>query len=109
MVLPTGYEAFPLVALEAAACGLPLLVTRVNGVEDMLVDGVNGFFIERDPENIRVRLAALEESASARATMGIAARDTARTFRWEDVVDSYEALYLEIAGAERSPVADVGR
>src|SRR5205823_427201 len=38
-VLPTAYEAFPLVALEAFATGVPGLVTRVNGVEDFHVDG----------------------------------------------------------------------
>ncbi len=44
-VLPTAYETFSLASYEAAAAGLPLLVTRVNGVEDLLVDGETGWFI----------------------------------------------------------------
>ena len=44
-VLPTSYETFSLVTYEAAAAGLPLLVTRVSGVEDLLADGLNGWFI----------------------------------------------------------------
>ena len=51
-LLPTAYETFSLVTYEAAACGLPLLVTKVNGVEDLLRDGENGWFIERDAADI---------------------------------------------------------
>src|SRR5690606_35585564 len=51
-VFPTLYEAFALVTLEAAAAGLPLVTTRVNGTEDFVVDGENGAFIERDPASI---------------------------------------------------------
>lgn len=50
--LPSCYEAFPLVALEAASCGLPLLVTRVHGVEDFVLDGENGWLVERSVNSI---------------------------------------------------------
>jgi len=45
-VLPSVYETFLLVALEAAAASLPLIVSRVHGVEEYLNDGTNGFLIE---------------------------------------------------------------
>jgi glycosyltransferase involved in cell wall biosynthesis len=44
-ILPSRYETFSLVTFEAAASGLPLLVTRVSGVEEILRDGENGWFI----------------------------------------------------------------
>src|SRR5207248_1399513 len=58
-VLPTSYETFSLVTYEAAATGVPLLVTPVNGVTDLLGDGSNGWFIDRCPEGIAARLRAL--------------------------------------------------
>ncbi|MBC7870352.1 MAG: glycosyltransferase family 4 protein [Chitinophagaceae bacterium] len=45
--LPSAYEVFPLVSLESAGAGLPLLVSKLNGVEEFLVDGVNGWCVER--------------------------------------------------------------
>jgi glycosyltransferase involved in cell wall biosynthesis len=77
-VLPTRYEAAPLVSYEAAASGLPLLMTRVNGVEDILRDGVNGWFIEPNADTIEPRLAALERDPDLRARMGLASNDAVR-------------------------------
>lgn len=46
-LLPSSYEVFPLVVLEAAAAGLILVVTALNGVEEFLKDGENGILVER--------------------------------------------------------------
>jgi len=43
-VFPTAYETFSLVCMEAMACGVPVFATAVGGIEDYLVDGVNGRF-----------------------------------------------------------------
>lgn len=51
-VFPSAYETFSLVTYEAAAAGLPLLVTPVHGVVDILEDGVNGWLIGRDPLDV---------------------------------------------------------
>ncbi len=45
-MLPSFYEAFPLVSLEAAAAGVPAIVTHLHGVEELIEDGRNGIFIE---------------------------------------------------------------
>ncbi len=55
-IFPTSYEVFPLVALEAAASGLPLITTRVNGIEEFVINNENGLFIERDAEDIKEKL-----------------------------------------------------
>lgn len=44
-VLTSDYEGMPSVVLQAMACGLPIISTRVQGSEGMIVDGVNGYFI----------------------------------------------------------------
>ena len=92
-LLPTSYEAAPLVTYEAAASGLPLLVTKVNGVEDLLREGVNGWFIEREPGDVRERLRALQEDPSLIAEMGEAAHRDALEFSWSHVVERYRDLY----------------
>lgn len=92
-VLPTAYEAFPLVSLEAAAAGLPLLITSVNGVEELLVEGANGWFIERDAGVIADRLARLATDSGLRRAMGAAAREAASGFGWPQVIDRYTQHY----------------
>ncbi len=56
-LFPSYSEAFALVEVEAAACGLPLFLTRHHGSEMVLEDGINGRFIEFDPEQIAAVLA----------------------------------------------------
>jgi glycosyltransferase involved in cell wall biosynthesis len=98
-VLPTAYEAFPLVSLEAAAAGLPLLITSVNGVEELLVEGANGWFIERDADVIADRLARLATDSGLRRGMGAAAREAASGFGWPQVIDRYAQHYERLAAA----------
>ena len=98
-VLPTAYEAFPLVSLEAAAAGLPLLITRVSGVEELLVEGVNGWFIERDAGVIADRLERLASDPGLRGSMGAAAREVAARFGWPQAIDRYAQQYERLAAA----------
>ena len=51
-VLPSYYEVFPLVVLEAAAAGLLLIVTPLNGVEEFLKDGENGILVQRTATDV---------------------------------------------------------
>jgi glycosyltransferase involved in cell wall biosynthesis len=51
-VLPSSNEGLSNSLLEAQACGLPAIVTKISGSEDMIVDGVNGRFIETDSDDI---------------------------------------------------------
>jgi glycosyltransferase involved in cell wall biosynthesis len=95
-VLPTGYEAFPLVVLEAAASGLPLLVTRVNGIEDLVRDGLSGWFIARDRRDIARRLTDLCADPELARRMSVAARAAAREFSWETMAAGYLSLYDEL-------------
>ena len=91
-VFPTSYEAFPLVALEAAASGLPILATPVNGIRELVSDGVNGFLISRDAGQIARHLRELGDDGALRRRLGRAARSSAMDYSWAKMVDRYDAL-----------------
>jgi glycosyltransferase involved in cell wall biosynthesis len=108
LVFPSSYEAFSLVTLEAAASGLPILATPVNGIRELIADGESGFVISQDPSVIAGRLNRLASDPDLRGRMGRAARASALGFSWEAMVAKHHALYLRLSsesGSEpRAPV-----
>jgi len=101
-VLPTSYESFSLVSFEAAASGLPILVTPVNGVRELIKDGHNGFLIGREPEPIAARLGELARDPELRSRLGCAARESALRFDSQRMVAGYEELYARLSASGRS-------
>ena len=97
-ILPSTYETFSLVTYEAAASGLPLLVTRVSGVEDILQEGVNGWEIST-AESIAVRLQSLLSEPALRGQMGVRSRAAVMQYGWSRMVESYIDLYRRVAGS----------
>jgi glycosyltransferase involved in cell wall biosynthesis len=59
LVLPTNLEGMPMVLIEAISCGVPIIATPVDGNLDVVIDGYNGFFVERDAGQIAERLKLL--------------------------------------------------
>jgi glycosyltransferase involved in cell wall biosynthesis len=104
-VLPTSYETFSLVTFEAAASGLPLLVTRVSGVDELLRHGENGWFITPTARDIAARLTSLREDPELSASMARAARAAASRYPWSAMAAGYVAVYEELAGEARSVIA----
>ena len=100
LVLPTSYETFSLVCMEAMACGAPAFATRVGGIEDYLQDGINGYTITLDPQDIasKLELAFSDEALLARLRHG--ARATALNYRWDEIAAKYIELMTEIQSAK---------
>jgi glycosyltransferase involved in cell wall biosynthesis len=95
-LFPSWYEAFSLATIEAAACGLPIVASKINGAEDFVVPGDTGFFIEHEPEQIAAVLQPLIEDASARRRMGENARKVVeQRYTWDRVARLTEEAYLE--------------
>lgn len=55
-VLPSSYEIFPLVVMQAMAAGVPAIVTRLHGVEEYAVHGENAWIVERNPQAVRAAI-----------------------------------------------------
>lgn len=95
-LFPSHYEAFSLATIEAAACGLPVIATKINGTEDFIQPGRNGEFIPHDPAAIANVLAPLVGNAILRRTMGATARDIVeRNYTWDRVAALTEDAYRE--------------
>jgi UDP-glucose:(heptosyl)LPS alpha-1,3-glucosyltransferase len=100
-VLPTLYETFALVCLEAMASGLPVLASPVGGIEDYLRDGENGLHIERDPQDIAAKLDRILNDPALHASISQRGLATAQDYAWEKIAKRYLRLFDELI-AERA-------
>jgi D-inositol-3-phosphate glycosyltransferase len=98
-VLPSYYESFGLVALEAMACGTPVIVSRVGGLSSFVKNGETGYLIPwRCPEPFAQRLDLLLANPGLRDTMGRAARLAAERMGWDRVTDGMTEFYSRLVG-----------
>ncbi len=95
-VLPTLYDPFPNVVLEAMACGLAVITSTKSGARDIIRDGGNGYLVDAlDTQALRERIAALDD-ADHRRRIGQAARDTVAPMTLGRMAESYRRLYTEL-------------
>ena len=93
-LFPSHYEAFSLATLEAAACGLPVIATKINGTEDFIQPRMNGEFITHDPAQIAETLSSLVANRSAVQLMGGNARRLVEQhYTWDHVTSMTEEAY----------------
>jgi N-acetyl-alpha-D-glucosaminyl L-malate synthase BshA len=98
MLLPSDLESFGLAALEAMACGVPSVCSRVGGVPEVITDGVEGYLVPpRDVNTMAERTLRILTEPGRRETMGKAARQRASTeFCATKIIPRYEKLYQSV-------------
>ncbi|HXJ19306.1 MAG TPA: N-acetyl-alpha-D-glucosaminyl L-malate synthase BshA [Polyangia bacterium] len=97
-LLPSETESFGLVALEAMACGLPVVASAVGGLPEVIADGETGFLCPMgDVGAMAAAARRVLDDPSVRARLGAAARRRAETmFRMEPAVDRYVDIYRRV-------------
>ena len=103
LVLCSFSESFGLAALEAQACGTPVVATPVGGLSHIVADEKSGFLVDtRDPSVFAGRLKTLLADDHLRASFNKAAEQSARAFSWERTAENLHTLY-ECLIEERVP------
>ncbi|MBZ5545503.1 MAG: N-acetyl-alpha-D-glucosaminyl L-malate synthase BshA [Acidobacteriia bacterium] len=102
MLLPSDLESFGLAALEAMACGVPCVCSRVGGVPEVITDGVEGYLVPpRDVKTMAERALAILSEPGRREAMGKAARERAsKQFCASKIIPSYEKLYQSVLNSQ---------
>ena len=93
-VVPSYSESFGLVALEAAACGTPVVAARVGGLPTIVKDGLTGFtLVSHDPAQYAERIGRLLADEELRLCFSRRSRLVATQFTWKETVDRLVAEY----------------
>ena len=96
-LMPSRSESFGLVALEAAACGTPVVAAAVGGLSTLVAHGVSGFLVDgRDPDAYAAHVARLVDDRALATEMSVQATLRAGRYRWSVTAARLRRLYSDL-------------
>jgi D-inositol-3-phosphate glycosyltransferase len=102
VVMPSDYESFGMVALEAMACGTPVIASDVGGLAFLVQQGRTGYRVPaRDPRALAEKITRLLTDEGLRRRIGQRAACWAEIYAWPRIADQIEALYGELLAAKQ--------
>jgi len=100
VVVPSHYESFGMVALEAMACGTPVVASQVGGLAFLVQDGVTGFTVPvDDPQALAERLISILSDRELRQRLGEQAASFACEYGWEKIASRVIRVYEDLIRA----------
>ncbi len=99
VVVPSQYESFGMVALEAMACGVPVVASQIGGLAYLVQDGVTGYTVPVDePIELAKRITMLLQDPSLRDQMGMQAVKLAQDYSWDKIAAKLQPVYESLLG-----------
>ena len=97
VVMPSHYESFGMVALEAMACGTPVIASEVGGLAYLVRDGETGFTIpDQEPDTLCEKISWLLNDRDLHAAMSQRAVEYAQDYAWEKIANQIMNVYQEL-------------
>lgn len=98
VVMPSHYESFGMVALEAMACGTPVIASEVGGLAYLVRDGETGFTIpDQEPETLCEKISWLLNDKTLHDNMSARAVEYAQDYAWEKIASQIVEVYKNLA------------
>lgn len=94
--LSSFYEGLPMTLIEAMGTGLPIVITNVGGIPDILTNNEDALLVEVDIEQMRIAFERLYESIELRSRIGSNAKIVATKYSSQNMGSSYHTLYEEL-------------
>jgi D-inositol-3-phosphate glycosyltransferase len=98
-VVPSYHETFGLTAVEALACGTPVVATRAGGLTTVVQHGKTGFLVVRTPEAFAEHIDTVLCNPILRSYMSMKSRDSVQLYSWHEVANKVHQLYEQLIKA----------
>ncbi|MGH9172426.1 MAG: glycosyltransferase [Acidimicrobiales bacterium] len=100
-LVPSRSESFGLVALEASACGVPVVAAAVGGLTTLVKDGRTGYLVDPDDaDGFAERVARIVTDPIHQADLGAGGHEMARQYTWATAASRLRALYADLTSRE---------
>jgi D-inositol-3-phosphate glycosyltransferase len=97
VVVPSHYESFGMVALEAMACGTPVVASQVGGLAYLVQDGVTGFHVpDQEPKAMEESLMKILGDEKLHAAMSDHAAEYAVNYAWSNIASQMQNIYQDL-------------
>ena len=97
VVIPSHYESFGMVALEAMACGTPIIASDVGGLSFSISEGFNGYLVpDRDPAALAYKIRLILEQDGLRRQLSEQASRWVQRYRWSNIAAEILSVYQEV-------------